>query len=487
MGSNASERQSKPHTVCVPFPAQGHITPMLTLAKLLHSTGFHVTFVNTEYNHRRLLRSLGPNSLDGLPDFQFTTIPDGLPFSDEDVTQDVPSLFEAVMMNKSLPYFRDLLRQLNESDPVAPKVTCVFADFAMSFAIEVAKEIGIPCALLWTSSACGLLGYLNFQNLMDKGVIPLKDMNQLNDGYLDKPIDFVPGFKNMRLKDFPSFLRITDPNDIVFKYVLYVMNRAPSASAIAINTFTELDQPVLDQIATILPSIYEIGPVAMLSHQIKESSLKSLGSNLWKLQPGCLDWLEGKKAGSIVYVNFGSVTVMTNQQLVEFAWGLANSCYDFLWIIRPDLVRGDTAVLPQEFLDETKERGLLASWCPQDAVLQHPAIGAFLTHSGWNSTLESISGGVPMVCWPFFAEQQTNCRFACTEWEIGMEIDNNVKRAEVESLIREIMEGEKGKRMKERAMKWKESVAMATQNDGPSLLNFQKFVNEVLLSNKQCS
>ncbi|KAJ4762549.1 Glycosyltransferase [Rhynchospora pubera] len=92
-----------------------------------------------------------------------------------------------------------------------------------------------------------------------------------------------------------------------------------------------------------------------------------------------------------------------------------------------------------------------------------------------------------MVCWPFFAEQQTNCWFACTEWEIGMEIDNNVKRAEVESLIREIMEGEKGKRMKERAMKWKESVAMATQNDGPSLVNFQKFVNEVLLSKKYCS
>ncbi|KAJ3697560.1 hypothetical protein LUZ61_001265 [Rhynchospora tenuis] len=485
MGSISSERQSKPHAVCMPYPAQGHVTPMLTVAKLLHSTGFHVTFVNTEYNHRRLLRSLGPTSLDGLPDFQFMAIPDGLPFSDEDVTQDVPSICEAIMTNKSLPYFRDLLRRLNESDPVAPQVTCVFADFTMSFAIDAAKEIGIPCVLLWTASACGLLGYLNFKNLMEKGIIPLKDMNQLNDGYLDKPIDFVPGLKNMRLKDFPSFLRTTDPNDIMLKYVLYIMDRATSSSsAITINTFCELEQPVLDQIATMLPSIHEIGPLAMLSHQIKESSLKSLGSNLWKLQPGCLDWLEGKQTGSTVFVNFGSVTVMTNQQLVEFAWGLANSGYDFLWITRPDLVRGDTAVLPQEFLDQTKERGLLASWCPQDAVLQHPAIGAFLTHSGWNSTLESISGGVPMVCWPFFAEQQTNCRFACTEWEIGMEIDNNVKRADVELLIREIMGGDKGKKMKERALKWKQSVAMATQNGGPSLVNFQKLVNEVLISNK---
>ncbi|XP_078171272.1 7-deoxyloganetin glucosyltransferase-like [Carex rostrata] len=475
---------SKPHAVCMPYPAQGHITPMLTVAKLLHSSGFHVTFVNTEYNHCRLLRSLGdPTGLNRLPDFQFTAIPDGLPFSDEDVTQDVPSLCESIVTNKGLPYFRDLLCRLNESDPVIPKVTCVFADFAMSFAMGAAKEIGIPCALLWTASACGLLGYLHYRTLLEKGLIPLKDMDQLNNGYLDTPVDFVPGFNNMRLKDFPSFIRTTNPNDIMIKYVLYIMDQASAASAIAINTFREFEQPVLDQIATMLPPIYEIGPVSMLSHQIKESSLKSLGSNLWKLQPGCLDWLEGKKAGSIVYVNFGSVTVMTNQQLIEFAWGLMNTGYEFLWIIRPDLVRGNTAVLPEEFLEEIKERSMLASWCPQEAVLKHPAIGAFLTHSGWNSTLETISGGVPVVSWPFFAEQQTNCRFVCTEWGIGMEIDNNVKRIEVEVMIREIMGGEKGKKMKERALKWKESAAMATQNGGPSFVNFQKLISDVLLSN----
>jgi UDP-glucoronosyl and UDP-glucosyl transferase len=311
----------------------------------------------------------------------------------------------------------------------------------------------------------------------------VKGMDQLTNGYLDTPVDFVQGFKNMRLKDFPSFMRTIDPNDIMLKYVLFIMHQASMASAVAINTFGELEQPVLEQIATMLPSIYHIGPVSMLSHQIKESSLKTLGSNLWKIQPGCLEWLEGKKTASIVYVNFGSVTVMTNQQLVEFAWGLANSGYEFLWIIRPDLVRGDTEVLPEEFLEETKGRGLLASWCHQEVVLRHPAIGAFLTHSGWNSTLESISSGVPVVSWPFFAEQQTNCRFACTEWGIGMEIDNNVKRLEVEALIREVMGGEKGKRMKKRAMEWKESATMATENGGSSLVNFEKLVNEVLLSN----
>ncbi|KAI3952377.1 hypothetical protein MKX01_005244 [Papaver californicum] len=111
-----------------------------------------------------------------------------------------------------------------------------------------------------------------------------------------------------------------------------------------------------------------------------------------------------------MYVNFGSITVMTTQQLVECAWGLANSKHNFLWIIRPGLVVGELASLPVEFTEETKERGLLASWCPQEDVLHHASIAGFLTHCGWNSTLESLSCGVPLICWPFFGDQQTNCR-----------------------------------------------------------------------------
>ena len=85
----------KPRAVCVPYPSHGHVTPMMRLAKLLHSRGFHITFVNTEFNHRRLIRSKGLNYLKGLPDFWFETIPDGLPHSDRDATQDVPALCDS--------------------------------------------------------------------------------------------------------------------------------------------------------------------------------------------------------------------------------------------------------------------------------------------------------------------------------------------------------------------------------------------------------
>jgi len=306
--------------------------------------------------------------------------------------------------------------------------------------------------------------------------------DDLNNGYLDTPIDWITGMKNMRLKDLPSFLRTTDPNDIIFNYLKDECQAAKRATAIIINTCHDLEDAVIDAMSSILPPIYTIGPLTLLYHQILDSSLKAIGSNnLWKEDASCLKWLERKAPGSVIYVNFGSFTVMTNQQLMEFAWGLSNSGYDFLWVIRPDIVMGGSATLPKEFLDETSERGLLTTWCPQEEVLMHPSVGGFLTHCGWNSMMESISAGVPMICWPYFADQQTNCRYACSEWGIGMEINNDVKREEVESLIKEMMEGEKGKGMRGEVLRWKEVTLKAAKPGGKSYKNLDIVVKEVLL------
>lgn len=307
------------------------------------------------------------------------------------------------------------------------------------------------------------------------------DENYLADGYLDTAIDWIPGMKNIRLRDLPSFIRTTDPNEVMVHFCIEESKRARRASALIFNTFDVLEKEVLDQLALMFPRIYSIGPLHLLLNQVSDDNLKMVGSNLWKEDPGCLKWLDTKESNSVVYVNFGSITVMTPKQLTEFAWGLANSNQAFLWIIRPDLVTGDSAVLPNDFLFRIKDRGLLANWCHQEQVLSHPAIGGFLTHSGWNSTLESISNGIPIVCWPFFAEQPTNCRYSCTEWGIGMEIDSNVKRDVVENLVRELMDGEKGKEMKQQALKWKKKAEeAASASTGSSYLNFEEMVNEVL-------
>ncbi|KAK2659779.1 hypothetical protein Ddye_006312 [Dipteronia dyeriana] len=166
---------------------------------------------------------------------------------------------------------------------------------------------------------------------------------------------------------------------------------------------------ILEAVSSTYPPIYTIGPLQLLLNleiPADDNSSSAIKSNLWKEQPRCLEWLDTKESNSVVYVNFGSVTIMT-EQLVEFAWGLANSKHNFLWVIRPDLVIGESAILPPEFVSETKEWSLLASWCSQEQVLNYPPIGGFLTNSSWNSTIECLRSGVPMLCWPFF-EQQTN-------------------------------------------------------------------------------
>ncbi|CDO97431.1 unnamed protein product [Coffea canephora] len=321
----------------------------------------------------------------------------------------------------------------------------------MSFTLEVAREFRIPEILFFTPSACGMLGYLQYEELRERGYFPLTDDSCFSNGYLDTELDWIPAMKGIRLKDFPSFVQSTNPGDIMFNYNLKSLQNALRTSSLILNSFEDLEKEVFDAIRIKFPTF------------------------LWKQDMGCIDWLDKKKPGSVVYVNYGNLVILTPGQLREFVWGLANSKHPFLWVIRPNLVNGGTQVIYHDFLDEIKDRGLLLDcW-----FLSHASIGGFLTHSGWNSTLESNCEGVPMVCWPFFGEQPTNCLYICTKWEIGMEIDNNVKRDEVEGLVRELMEGSKGKEMKEKIMEWKDKAERATKPGGTSYNNFKLLVNHL--------
>ncbi|CAN1853831.1 UDP-glycosyltransferase 85A7 [Linum perenne] len=416
----AAVTQQPPHAVCVPFPAQGHINPMLHVAKLLSSRGFHVTFVNTDYNHKRLLKSQGGSLAASMPSgFNFESIPDGLPPSEDfDSTQDIPSLCGSIPENCLAP-FRDLLRRLN-NDVVLPRVSCIVADASMAFTLDAAKELEIPNALFLTPSACANLAYLNYHHLVEIGMV---------------------------LKE----------------------------------------KEVLAYLSPICPNLLTLGPLNLLGRQVVGDKLENINTNLWTEHSEALQWLDSQEPNSVLYVNFGSITVMTPEQLTEFAWGLANSRKPFLWVIRPDLISDNSAgtlSVPAKFVEQTTGRGLLAGWCNQEQVLKHPSIGGFLSHMGWNSTMESLSNGLPMISWPFFADQQTNCFYACEEWGIGMEIDPDVKREEVEKLVREVMGGGKGKEMKRKVIEWKVKVEEATKPDGSSFKCMEKLIDEKIQDRK---
>ena len=166
------------HALCLPFPVQSHIKAMLKLAKLLHHKGFHITFVNSEYSHKRFLKSdsLGPGDR-----FCFETIPDGLPpLSDPHASQDIPALCDSTTKNFSAPVL-ELVAGINgraraeaEGGVVSPPVSCLVVDGFMSFVASAAQQLGIPIVKFFSIAACGLLGFQQFRPLLDKGLIPLK-------------------------------------------------------------------------------------------------------------------------------------------------------------------------------------------------------------------------------------------------------------------------------------------------------------------------
>ncbi|KAG5541763.1 hypothetical protein RHGRI_021556 [Rhododendron griersonianum] len=474
---------AKPHAVMVPYEAQGHMNPMLKVAKLLYQKGFYITFVINESNKQRLLRARGPAALDGLPSFRFAAISEGLPVPEEGTIQDPIAHCEALSRDTPLPFFRQLVDDLRSSADVPP-ITCLVCDGIVTFPLKVAKELDVPCALFWTPSACGFLGYSYIRKLVEKGLTPLKDESCLTNGYLDTVVDFVPAMEGIRLGDLPGGVSTTDS---MLSFAINVTDKAYKGSAIFINTIVDLERGALDVLSKMFPPVYAIGPLQLLEKNKipPNSELESIAVNLWKEDLECLNWLDKKEPKSVIYVNFGSMARMTAQELLEFGWGLANSKQNFMWVIRPDLVLGESAAFPPEFEAEIKERGLLLTWTAQEKILRHPSVGGFLTHCGWNSLLESIIGGVPMICWPVGGEQATNCWFACKHWGLGLKI-TEVKRAEVERLVRELMVGESGKKMKSKAMEWKKVVEDAvTAPAGSSYMNFDNLVNEVLLSKFQ--
>ncbi|KAH9307229.1 hypothetical protein KI387_035140, partial [Taxus chinensis] len=350
--------------------------------------------------------------------------------------------------------------------PDVPPFTCIVYDGAMSWAQKTANRLGVPGISFWTPSACGFNIYLSAPLLMEKGYIPLKvfvfkraDKSCLTNGYMEEEIRSIPGMPVVRMKDVLSFY----------------YDAAFSADFILINTFDELEGPVMEALRDRLP-VYNIGP---LLEAEQKNGLPSSFVSLWIEEKSCMEWLDDQEPGSVVYVCFGSITVMSDQELVEFAWGLEGSKQSFFWVIRPDLIRGASAKLPTEFVEKVKGRSFFVSWAPQMEVLSHPSVGGFLTHSGWNSTLESICAGVPMICWPFFAEQQINRTYVSQIWKIGIAMNDVVERGEVEEMVKKLMIGKEGEEMRKRIGELRDASIRAVNKGGSSYNNLEKYMELV--------
>lgn len=192
----------------------------------------------------------------------------------------------------------------------------------------------------------------------------------------------------------------------------------------------------------------------------------------------CIEWLYSKPPNSVVYISFGSLVILKEDQMMELAAGLKETGCFFLWVVRET----EKDKIPRNYLEEIGEKGLIVSWSPQLEVLAHKSIGCFLTHCGWNSTLEGLSLGVTMIGMPHWTDQPTNAKFMEDVWKVGVRVktegdDGFVRREEIVRCVKEVMEGKKGKEIRRNAEKWKVLAREAVSEGGSSDKSIDEFVS----------
>ncbi|XP_065870384.1 7-deoxyloganetic acid glucosyl transferase-like isoform X3 [Euphorbia lathyris] len=384
-----------PHVLIFPLPAQGH-----------------VNYIEARFHK--------------YPGFNFITISDFLPEHYLRSGYSVLDMFNSMELGAK-PVFRQIVIEMR------PPVSCIIRDGVAGFVLDVALELQIPTVRFRTVSGCCFWTYYSVPDVIEAGQLPIQGEEDM-----DRIITKVPGMETfLRCRDLPSFCRVNDAQDPNLQIITKETRKSSQAEALILNTFEDLEGPILSEIRKQCPKIYAIGPLHELLKTKTQASYQSSNS-LRQVDRTCITWLNTQPSQSVLYISFGSITMITKDQLMEFWHGIVSSKKRFLWVIRPDSLT-DMEEIPEQFQEGPKENGYVVKWAPQEEVLAHKAIGGFLTHSGWNSTLESIVAGVPMICWPFFADQQVNSRFVSEVWKLGLDMKDVCDRRIVEKMVNDLL------------------------------------------------
>ncbi|XP_038883479.1 7-deoxyloganetic acid glucosyltransferase-like [Benincasa hispida] len=459
------------HVILFPFPAKGHIKPFLCLARLLCNAGLRVTFLNTEHHHRNIhnLTHLAAQ----LPSLHFQSISDGLPPSEPQNLLD-GKLFKS-MPQVTKPLFRELL--LSYDNGTSP-ITCVITDVILRFPMDVAQELGIPVFCFSTFSARFLFLYFSIPKLLEDGQIPYPVGNS------NQQLHGIPGGEGLlRCKDLPGYWSV----EAVAKHnPMNFVNQTLATSkscGLILNTFEELEAPFVTSLSKIYNKVYTIGPIHSLLKNLVQSQCE-----FWKEDHSCLAWLDSQAPRSVMFISFGSLVKLTSSQLREFWNGLVNSGKAFLLVLRSDVLIEEAGeedekqreLVIREITMETKEEGrwVIVNWAPQEEVLSHEAIGGFLTHSGWNSTLESLAVGVRMISWPQIGDQPSNATWLTKVWKIGVQMEDLYDRSTVETMVRSIMEHQDQK-MENAIAELAKLAKDRVSKDGTSYRNLQRLVEDI--------
>lgn len=332
-------------------------------------------------------------------------------------------------------------------------------------AFDVAKEIGVPPYVFFPSTAMALLFCFHLPKLDKMVTCEYRD--------LPEPVK-LPGCVPVHGRDLLE--PVQNRSDVSYKKLLENVTRFSSSEGIVVNSFLELEEGAIKALQVEesgKPPVYPIGPLI-------QTGLHD-GSD----RPECLKWLDDQPSKSVLFLSFGSGGTLSQDQINELALGLEMSGQKFLWVVRSPSDKSDAAFfnakshidpfsfLPKGFLERTKGKGLVvSSWAPQIDVLRHGSTGAFLTHCGWNSTLESVVHGVPLIAWPLYAEQKMNAVMLNEGLNVALRPKMNgigiVEKEEIARVVKQLMEGEEGKKVRQKMKGLQEAAGKVLNEEGSS-------------------
>ncbi|KAH7682354.1 hydroquinone glucosyltransferase protein [Dioscorea alata] len=452
----------------LPAPGMGHLIPFGELAKLLvrrHSIS--VTFITFSEFASKAQKAF----LDALPPtITSLHLP---PVSLADISSDAKIETRLSLATlRSLPALRSILQTLQQS----AHLVAFIADLFTTDAFTISKQLGIPSFLFFPSNLLTLSLFLHLPELDASTTCEYRD--------LPEPLQ-LPGCLPLPGSELLS--PIQDRSNDCYKWMVHQGRRFRDAEAILVNTFKDIEPEtakIINEEDIKWPPVYLVGPL-----------IQSCSPDIKLVN--CLSWLDKQPKESVLYVSFGSVGRLTCSQIKELACGLEMSGQRFLWVVRtPSDIESSAkyfnstsiddpvAFLPDGFVERTKNVGLLVpSWAPQMQVLAHRATGGFLSHCGWNSTLESVMHGVPMIAWPLYAEQRMNAVMLTEEVKVALRpvvaADGIYKSEEIAKVVKALMEkGEEGKRVREKVKELQVGGTRALIEDGDSCQAIGELANK---------
>ncbi|KAL5544866.1 hypothetical protein UlMin_008650 [Ulmus minor] len=461
------------HILVFPFPAQGHMLPLLDLTHLLASHGFPITILVTSKNLPLLTPLLSSH-----PSIQTLILPfpshPSIPAGIENA-KDLPmSLFPAMIA--ALGGLQSSLSDWFRSHPSPP--AAIISDIFLGWTHHLAGELGIPRIVFSPSGALTL----SLQIPMWKNLPKRNDPENQNEVVSFPELPNCPEYPWWQLSPlYRSFVEGGPFSEFLRDNFL-----ANSVSwGLVVNSFSEMEGIYLEHLKKDLghDRIWAVGPIQPV---IENPSGPIRGGPNSVNVDYLLSWLDKCEDGQVVYVCFGSQAILRNDQMEELALALEKSGVHFVWSYKEPTkvhVEGGYGEVPPGFTDRVAGRGLvIKGWAPQVVILRHRAVGAFLTHCGWNSVLESVVAGVPMLAWPMAADQFANKTLLVEQLKVAVTVCEGAgtvpDSAELSRVLAESVSGDRVDRR--RAVELRKAAVEAIGEGGSSVKDLEGLMGNLV-------